>query len=254
MRNLVYTAAVAACCLATPAFAEDGDWSGAYIGISAGYTAAKSDSTAVIGGSWTSESVALQNEVTSRLAQDQSFDDVNFGGQIGYNYQTGGAVMGIEFDMSALSGSEVLVRGPIATTAFPSLSYTYTNRIDPKHMFSIKGKLGAAMGNTLLYVEGGWAWTKAELGADLSSNGGYSKSGRLSKTMDGFIVGGGIEQRFGGNVSARISYHYTDQGSESYATAYNPGSNFAPPGANYSEVMTQDLRLHLVRVGLNFHF
>lgn len=245
-------AATAGCMIATPALAEDGDWTGAYVGVNVGYTAAKSDSATALSGAWTTESAALQADVTNNWARGQSLDDVNFGGQIGYNFQTGGAVLGLEAEISALSGDKVETRGPIATAPFPALSYTYTNRVDPKYMVALKAKAGAAMGNTLFYVEGGWAFTKADLGADILSNGGYSKSGRLSKTMDGFIVGGGIEHKFGSNISARLSYDYTDQGSESYVNAYNAGSTFVTPA--YTETMTQDLRLHLVRVGINFHF
>lgn len=253
-------AAIAGCVFATPALAdEEGDWTGAYVGVNVGYTAAKSDSDVALSGSWTSESAALQSEVVNRWSANQSLDDVNFGGQIGYNYQMGGAVIGVEADISALSGNEVLTRTQ-ASTAFPSLSYTYTNRVDPKHMISLKGRLGAAMGNTLFYAEGGWAWTRADLGADILSNAStpYSKSGRLAETLDGFIVGGGIEHRFSPNISARIAYDYTDQGDASYVNAYNPGSAFNFPNATppviYTETMTQDLRMHLVRVGLNFHF
>lgn len=255
MRNYLTIAAVAAAAFASPALAQDaeGDWTGAYIGVSAGYTGAKSDSSVALSGSWASESTALQNEVVSRWAASQSLDDFNFGGQIGYNYQTSGAVLGVEADISALNGDDVVTRSQ-ASTAFPSLTYTYTNRVDPKYIFSAKAKLGVATGSTLFYVDGGWAWTKVDFGSDITSNGGYSKSGRLSTTTDGFIVGGGIEHKFSPNVSARLSYHYTDQGDETYVTAYNTGSTFAPPGANYTETFTQDLRMHLVRVGLNFHF
>ena len=159
--------------------------------------------------------------------------------------------MGLEAEIAALPGKDVVSRTQ-ASTAFPTLSYTYTNRFDPKHMIALKAKVGAAMGNTLFYAEGGWAFTRADLGADLTSNGNYNKSGRLSKTLDGVIVGGGVEHKFSPTISARLSYNYTDQGSETYVNAYNAGSTFVTPA--YTETMTQDLRLHLVRVGLNFHF
>lgn len=254
MKKLILAAAVG-CVIATPAFADDeDDWTGAYVGVSVGYTSAESDTSTVLSGSWASESAALQSHVTNNFAASQSIDDVNFGGQIGYNYHTGGAVLGVEVDIAALSGDSVVSRGPLAVPSIPALSYTFTNRVDPKHMIALKARAGGVMGNTLLYVEGGWAFTRADLGADILSNGGYSKSGRLTETMDGFIVGGGIEHRFSPNVSARIAYNYADQGDASYVNAYNPGSAFAPPGANYVETMTQDLRMHLVRVGLNFHF
>lgn len=253
MKNLIF-AALLGCAVATPAFAEDGDWSGPYAGISAGYSGAKSATTTALSGSWASESQALRDDVTGKFAANQSVNDIAFGAQLGYNYQTGGAVLGLEAEFSLLNGESVSTRGPLATTPFPALSYTYTNRVDPKHMFALKAKVGAAMGKALIYAEGGWASAKADLGADIVSNGGYSKSGRLSKSLNGFIIGGGVEYRMSDSVSARLSYDYADLGDASYVNAYNSGSAFAPPGLNYTETMTQNLRLHLVRVGINFHF
>ena len=52
----------------------------------------------------------------------------------------------------------------------------------------------------------------------------------------------------------KLEYLYTDLGNISYATAYLPGSTFAPPGFNYAERITQDLTFHTVRVGLNYKF
>lgn len=253
MQTFLKLSACALALAATPAFAQDeGDWSGPYVGVQGGYTAAKSDTSIALSGAWTSESQALRDFVTANMGAKQSDDDVNFGAVLGYNFQTGGAVLGLEGEFSVLSGGETIVRGPTPTTPFPSLSYTFTNSIDPKHMFALKAKAGVATGNTLFYVDGGWAWTKAGVGTGITSNGNYLKSVAVERTFDGFIVGGGVEHKFGSNVALRLSYHYTDQGDKSYTTAYLPGSAFTSPA--YTETATQDLRLHLVRVGLNYHF
>lgn len=253
MRSIFAIGASALALAASPALAQDeDDWTGGYIGVQGGYSSVKSDSTATLGGAWTSESAALRNEVTTNLGTKQSDGDLNFGAQIGYNFQTGGAVLGLEGEFLALNGGETISRGPIATTVFPGLSYTYRNTIDPKHMFALKAKLGASSGSTLFYAEGGWAWTKAAVGAGITSNGNYLKGGTVDRTFDGFIVGAGIEHRFGSNIGLRLSYHYADQGDKTYNTAYLPGSAFVTPP--YSETINQNLRLHLVRVGINYHF
>ena len=252
--NKILFSAVAGWIVATPAVAQDADWTGAYVGVSTGYTSARSHTATVLGGSWATETQSLRDNVTSNFAASQSLDDANFGAQIGYNYQTGRVLLGVEADFTLLNGAEVSTRGPLSTPPFPALSYTYTNRVDPKHMYSLRGRIGVVAGNTLFFADGGWAFARADFGADLVSNGGYSKSGRASGTMDGFIVGGGIEHRFSRRLSARITYHYTDQGQTTYVNNFNAGSSFAPPAFNYIETMTQDLRLHLVRIGLNFHF
>lgn len=252
MRKIAVLAALTASCLAAPAYAEDAEWTGAYIGVHAGYSGTKSDSNVVLGGAWSSESAALRNEVVTNWSAKQSLDDMNFGAQIGYNYDAGGAVIGLEADFSILNGEDVVSSGPVPTTPFPSLTYNYGNRLDPKNQFSVKAKLGAPMGNTLIYAHGGWAWTRAEVGAEILSNGNYSKEGRVTETFDGFTVGAGIEHKFSPAVSARIEYAYTDQGDVTYDTAYRAGSAFLTPA--YTETFTQDLRSHAVRLGINFHF
>ena len=65
-------------------------------------------------------------------------------------------------------------------------------------------------------------------------------------------MGGGLEHRFGSNVSLRVEYIYTDQGDVTYTTGYVTGSSFTSPA--YTETFTQDLKMHLVRVGFNLHF
>lgn len=252
MKKIAVLAALSATCLAAPAYAEDADWTGAYIGVHAGYTGTKSDSAVTLGGAWSTESSSLRNDVTTNWSTKQSLDDMNFGAQIGYNFDAGGAVVGLEADFSVLNGEDVSSRGPIAATGFPSVTYTYGNRVDPKHQFSVKAKLGAPMGNTLIYAHGGWAWTRADVGAEVLSNGNYSKEGRVTETFDGFTVGAGIEHKFSPGVSARIEYAYADQGDVTYDTAYRPGSAFVTPA--YTETFTQDLRSHSVRLGINFHF
>ncbi len=256
MRKLLASSAIAACAIATPAMAEDeADWSGAYVGATVGYTDAKSDQTVVVGGSWASESQALRDHVTAFYPSQSKVQDVNFGGQIGYNMAAGGGlVVGLEGDVSVLSGKETATRGPTPTTPFPALSYTVTNTFDPKVSYSLRAKAGFAAGNTLFYATGGWGWANADIAVDISSNGGYHKIVNRSETFNGFEIGGGIEHRFGSSVSLKLEYIYTDKGDVTFDADYAAGSAFAPPALNYTETFTQDFRMHQVRLGVNFHF
>lgn len=250
MRNYCITAAAfAALTIANPAFAdEESDWTGAYIGIHAGYTNIKSDSAPVLGGNWSIESAALQSNVVTNWSASQKVENVSFGAQLGYNVDVGGVVAGFEVDGTLHNGSDSYLRGPIASPGGPS--YTYGNTIDPKGSVSVRGKLGIPLGKTLIYATGGWGWTKAEVSADIISNGGYTKEGRVNHTFDGYLVGGGIEHKIGSNASVRLEYTYADQGDVTYITLPRTGNTFA----GYTETFTQDLRMHQVRIGLNYHF
>lgn len=247
--------AAAACCFATPAFAEDGDWTGAYVGVSAGYNVSNSKSETTLSGNWSAETAGRRDFVIANSAAKQSVKDANYGVQAGFNAQIGESfVLGAEADFALLGGRNSYNRSVTYTPGAPTVPtiYTFENRIDPKMSYAVKGKLGIAIDKTLIYATGGWGWTRAEVGADISSNANYKKASKLNHTFNGYVVGGGIEHKFAQNISARIDYTYTDQGSTTYQTSYVTGSAFQSPA--YGETIRQDLKMHQVRVGMNFHF
>lgn len=254
MKKIALLAAAGTCLIAAPAMASDEDnWTGAYVGVSAGYNSTSSKTATTLGGNWSTEAQALRDFVTSRSASNMSVKAANIGAQIGYNAQIGEMlVVGAEADAALLTGKTDYVRGPLSYSTTPALGYTFTNRIDPKSSYAVKAKLGVAMGPTLLYATGGWGWTRAGLGADIVSTAGYKKTASLNHTYDGFVVGGGIEHKFAPNISARLDYTYTDQGDFSYPTSYVTGSTSTTPA--YGETISQNLKMHQVRVGVNFHF
>jgi len=263
MRKLVF-AALGSMVVATPAFAADGNWSGPYVGVLAGWNSAHSNSSGTLSGQWTAESSALRQTVTDNIAASQTTNNGEISANIGYNYQVNNILAGLEVEAGAVGGAKIRSVGPITTgavgtagnagNATPALApnYTFTNTIDPKSLIAVKLRLGVALDSTLFYVNGGWAWVAANQGASLISNGNYKKSAALSHTYNGWLLGLGVEQRVGSNLSIRLSYDYTDQGDINYTTAYQAGSSFTTPA--YVETIKQDLSLHLVRVGVTYHF
>ena len=253
MRKFHFLAAAALIAAASPALADDEqDWTGFYAGVHGGLDQTRSATNVALGGAWSTESSTLRDFFANSMAERQRDDGYNLGAQIGYNFQSGSFVVGVEAETSYLGGSETVSSGALRVPGSTTLSYTFTNTVDPKHMSSIKAKAGVATGSTLFYAEGGWAWTKASFGTTVASSGNYLKAGALDETMDGYIVGGGVEQRLGENLSARLSYNFADQGTATYVTSYRPGSAFTTPA--YTETVRQDLRLHLVRLGVNYRF
>lgn len=253
MKKFVITALAISSAIASPAFAEDGAWTGPYVGATVGYGSAKTDQSVALGGAWASETTALQDFVTANYPAGAKVDGVNYGGQLGYTFEAGsGLVLGVEAELSGLSGKETVTRGPLSPTSIPSLSYTVTNSFDPKINYAARAKVGFASGNTMFYATGGWGWTEADVAVNIVSNGNYLKNAALSHTFDGFEVGGGIEHRFDGPLSVKLEYIHADRGDLTFDTVYGTGSSFQTPA--YSETFTQDLKLDLVRVGVNFRF
>ncbi|MFN0264581.1 outer membrane protein [Tepidamorphus sp. 3E244] len=119
-----------------------------------------------------------------------NIDGVAMGGLIGANYQYNSLVFGVEADISH--------------TPFDTWAPSGGDRVEANDMLSVRGRLGYALGNTLLFATAGWATT------EIDTND--RDFGRLD--FDGFIVGGGFEHAVSRNVVARLEYLYTDFGSE----------------------------------------
>ncbi|MGQ7829134.1 outer membrane protein [Altererythrobacter sp. Z27] len=251
-----YTSAVflaAAAASASPALAQDDEnWTGIYAGVHVGLSEAQSQSDVTLGGNWSTEPQALRDFIVANAGTAQKEDNVNLGLQLGYNYQTGPVVLGVEAEFSSFEKNHSEVRGPLKLTDTATTSYTFSNKAKPESIAAAKVKLGLTTGSTLFYAAGGWAVAEMKFGAGIASSANYLKEGRLKKDTNGFVIGGGVEQRLTRNLSARLSYDYTDQGSVNYTTAYLPESAFKIP--EYSESIDQDLKLHFVRLGVNYKF
>lgn len=241
------------CFLFTATTATAQTFDGPYVGASVGYGTGKSNARATLSGAWTSESQALRDHVTSFISDEVDPKGIAYGIQAGFNKNVGGnVVLGGEFDFNLMGIDDDRAAPLTPTPSFPSLSYSAGNGIDVKHMWSLKARAGYAFGNSLVYAQAGWAWTKADYEAFLNSNGGYNKAADERRGSNGFLLGGGFEHMLGGNISARLDYAYTRQKSVSFSNQYLPGSTFVTPA--YTETYRQNLKLHLLRLGVNVHF
>ncbi|KAB2913133.1 MAG: porin family protein [Hyphomicrobiaceae bacterium] len=139
------------------------------------------------------------------------------GAQIGYLWQSGALVWGVEADASS--------------------SWVDGGGHDINWLASVRGRLGAAINNnrTLLYATAGGAWADADYAA-----AGF---GTLSDTHFGWVAGGGIEHMLAPNVTARVEYLY-----------YGFDSITAPAGVLGAGATTVDPSVQTVRFGLNFKF
>ena len=180
------------------------DWSGFYWGAVAGYG---------WGDSSHSEAGGLANG---------SFDANGWllGGTVGYNWQAGQSVFGIEGDLSwsDIGGTGTSAGGPITT----QLNWLGTGRV----------RAGYAVDNYLFYVTGGAAWGDID-----AANVGFASGG---DTRLGWTVGGGVETKLTQNWSAKLEYLYVDLGDKNLYTAVGP--------------VDVAFTSHIVRLGLNYKF
>jgi outer membrane immunogenic protein len=131
------------------------------------------------------------------------------GGQGGCNYQDGNWVFGVEGEgyWSGISSTEGDSSGPFE--AFHSVS---NNRND----FTIAARAGIALDRTLIYGKGGWAWGSfSNTSTDICcSAGAVLSTTTQSSTLDGFLVGLGIEHALTRNWTIKLEYNYIAFGSK----------------------------------------
>jgi outer membrane immunogenic protein len=242
-------ATASAALISTAAAAQ---WNGPYIGANIGYGWGESNADVALGGAWASEPAGLQSGLIDLWSTTQNPDGLVYGGQAGYNLNFSGFVLGAEVDYSKLDINESRLLPLTATSFGPMPTYGPGNSIDANHLLALKAKLGVATGSWLFYATGGWAMVNSEGTAEVTSSGGYSKFGSDKGWRSGVVYGGGVEVKVSSNWSARVEYLRGDFSDFEYATDYRPGSTFTSPV--YSEAITQDLDLNLVRAAINFHF
>jgi outer membrane immunogenic protein len=129
------------------------------------------------------------------------------GGQIGYNWQHGNFVFGLEGDISGLSGKNS------GTPGFDFDSYAVLQS-QIRWLSTVRGRFGLAVGDTMAYATAGVAigGVKNSLFVpDLATT--YSSS----KTKVGWTVGGGVEHMLNRNWTIGLEALFVDLGKSTLA-------------------------------------
>jgi outer membrane immunogenic protein len=166
-------------------------------------------------------------------------DGVFGGGTVGYNYQTGALVFGVEADFGGAGLTGSWNNGIAAGT-----TGNFWAKNDASFYADVTGRLGYAAGPALFYVKGGWAY----LDANVSIGGIDPVFGAWSvknSGLDGWTVGGGIEYMWSPSWSVKAEYLYFDFGQ-------NHADWIDPSGLDWR--FDRDLTVSSFKVGLNYHF
>lgn len=211
------------------------NWSGFYVGGNLGY-------------GW-SDASWENGDNTSSFGDYPSFLDITAshdmsgvigGGQIGYNYQTGPWVLGVEamFDGASIKGSFSSNKTPFSLGGDDQ----FEARIKALMLFT--GRVGYASDNILAYGKAGVgvANIRAEVSDDV---GAFTGSGSDSHWLTGPTVGVGLEYGITPNLSIGVEYDYLYLKSATYQLGDATGS--------YS--WDVDVRnVNLVMAKLNYRF
>lgn len=189
---------------APPVVSPAYNWTGFYLGAMGGY-------------GW-SDSAAINGVAITNAGLKGGFA----GATLGFNYQAGQFVFGIEDD-AAWSGVSNTWSGFGITTQDQMLL-----------IGSLTGRVGFAADNFLIYGKGGYAYMINDFTA-----AGFGGSTWEMRYHPGWTVGVGLEYGFAGNWSAKIEYMFA--------------SYLAEPYVNFGGT-TLAADVQTVKAGINYRF
>jgi outer membrane immunogenic protein len=199
-------------------------WAGIYVG-------------AGVGGIWANDRIHDVDVLNTGATYTLKDSAVIASSTVGYNFQAGQFVYGIEANAGATQfnktvpdpGAFIGPHGPMDSNALRGGPYG-----------DITGRFGFAVDRSLFYAKGGFAFWDGTANVDNTNDGGGIAN---AKEFMGWTIGGGLEYAFAPHWSAKVEYLHFDFGTQT-ATLTNFG-NFR---------YTHDLTADSVTVGINFHF
>ncbi|MGA2892993.1 MAG: outer membrane beta-barrel protein [Xanthobacteraceae bacterium] len=176
------------------------------------------------------------------------------GGVVGYDYQFGRTVVGIEgeWNWANINGTSGVFND---LGALPGLSDTVLTRIDS--YATVRGRVGYAFGawnETLVYVDGGGVWGRVtdkytNPTGLLAPNLTAATNNTASATESGFVVGVGVEYAlyWGAhptNFTVKAEYNYISMAAPTIVYNAAPGNR-----STFS-----DTSLNTFQLGVNYRF
>ena len=197
-------------------------WSGFYVGANAGAGRASV-------GTQTLAEIVDPQFVATKLYIDRS--GAMAGLQVGYALQSGALVYGLELDLGfgSLRGSRDLSSPAAPATA--SINSTLKSTITS--LGTVRGRVGYAFDNFLLYGTGGFAMAYHEGKAVATNAAGVTRAGALREWVPGWTLGVGGEYALSTNVSVKMEYLYARLSNTVLTQSVTHSMNMLRAGVNY---------------------
>jgi outer membrane immunogenic protein len=156
------------------------------------------------------------------------------GGQIGYNYQIGNLVLGVE---ATLSGADL--SRDFRSILFPAMRFS----ADINTIATVTGRFGVASDQWLFYGKAGWAGAQVDFSG---RNTALQDSFSFDEWRNGWTLGVGLEYKIGPNMSFGVEYSFIELNSE----RDNGVTRLGQPVT----LRDHDLQIQSVTARLNFQF
>jgi len=156
------------------------------------------------------------------------------GGQIGYNFQIGNLLLGVEATLSGADLSRDFRSILVPTARFSA---------DIDTIATVTGRFGFASDQWLLYGKAGWAGAQVEFsGRNTALNDSFS----FDNWRNGWTLGAGLEYKLSRNTSFGVEYGFIDLNSERDNGVTRTGLPVA--------LRDHELQIQSVTARLNFQF
>ncbi|MFC0283731.1 outer membrane protein [Camelimonas abortus] len=254
---------------ALPEPAPEKEWTGAYVGVSAGAVSSQgSEARAAVSGLPFISTDATGGGVF-RALERRGDASGTAGAQLGYNFQVDRYLMGVEADYNwgnAVSRSDFVgvvahsVTSPFGLEAVETYAAAARVRTRLASYGTLRGRLGVLVTPQLLvYATGGLAVGSLRSTAEMAGAYGIVVGGaafpsaagawerRRSAARWGWTLGGGVEFAVTSQLSLKGEYLYLDLGSREHVLATAAADGF-------NATIHERNRYHVLRAGVNYRF
>jgi outer membrane immunogenic protein len=220
MNKTTLLLAAAATGLAAPAAAQsEPDFTGFRLEALGGFDASKAGDT-------------IDNDLNEN--DDESAEGFAYGAAVGYDFNAGGLVLGVEAELTDSTAETDVVNGDFEGFGL--------GNVETGRDIYVGARIGALVtDNALIYAKGGY--TNARYNVEASFDG---EDFRQSIDADGYRVGAGAEYAFGQGAYAKLEYRYSN-----YSEAELDFENDNIDDIDLGEI---DTDRHQIMAGVGFRF
>jgi len=182
-----------------------------------------------IGAAWSTST--LSDNLTT-VSFDRDNTGFIGGVQVGYNYQIGNLILGVEwdFDWTSIDAS--------GTIGVPGIGPVHASA-DTEWISTLAGRIGLALDRTLVYVKVGGGWVRNEATITQLATGASLSA---SNTSGAWLVGAGFEYALAPNWTAKFEYDFLGLSDKTF------------PGFAGTRGFELERDIQQVKVGINFKF
>lgn len=189
MKKILFGALLAAATVATPAMAQD----------NTGFTGAHIEAL----GGWDQTRVDAGKDPLGNDYRDPKANGFAYGLGAGYDFDTGGLVVGIEGEIMDSTAKKCVGSASVSEVCAKAGRDLY-----------VGGRVGTTIGaskNTLLYAKGGYTDARSKV-TITETTGNTTTIDRFSDNDGGWRVGAGVETKTSNNLLLKGEYRYSDYG------------------------------------------